>query len=255
MACERAQVKVERDGHVSGSCQCEQPAAWVCRVSSTQELKAPTSKPIEVAKPAPTESKPKKASCIALIKYRDTQLVQDFDFAIKHYTAASESLMLLAPLKEQAQDQKAMLPKIDVAIKLSLALQTAANAISDIMGLAPVVKSFPVLAEKFTAEGLTKVADLSVAAITDELNSWLRAEALGLVPVAGSALKATSHFYDNIKALQAAELDGKAIAEENLQNVNNLEKILHKQEAMLKNSEWQKRMLNAVRADIDRTCN
>jgi hypothetical protein len=213
------------------------------------------SKAGDPAKPTKPESKTKPANCAALVKYRDTQLAKDFEFAIKHYKAASQSLEVLAPLKKEVLEQKAKLPTVDTALKLTLALKTAANAIGDILGLSPVTETVTATTGKFAAIVLSKQTGLNLAVLTDDVDSWVQAEALGLIPGIGSALKASYNLYDNLTALKQAELDGKTVVLENAKNIDALEKLLRQQEAMLKNSHWQIKVVNEARAVIDQTCN
>jgi hypothetical protein len=211
------------------------------------------SKAGDPAKPTKPEPKPKPANCAALVKYRDTQLAKDFEFAIKHYKAASQSLEVLGPLKKEVLEQKANLPSVDTALKLTLALKTAANAIGDILGLSPVTQTVTTTTGKFAAIVLSKQTDLNLAVLTDGVDSWVQAEALGLIPGIGSALKASYNLYDNLTALKQAELDGKTVVLENAKNIEGLEKLLRQQEAMLKNSNWQIKVVNEARAVIDQT--
>ncbi len=213
------------------------------------------SKAGDPAKPTKPEPKTKPANCAALVKYRDTQLAKDFEFAIKHYKAASQSLEVLGPLKKEILEQKANLPSVDTALKLTLALKTAANAIGDILGLSPVTQTVTTTTGKFAAIVLSKQTDLNLAVLTDGVDSWVQAEALGLIPGIGSALKASYNLYDNLTALKQAELDGKTVVLENAKNIEGLEKLLRQQEAMLKNSNWQIKVVNEARAVIDQTCN
>lgn len=213
------------------------------------------SKAGDQAKSTKPESKTKPANCAALVKYRDTQLAKDFEFAIKHYTAASQSLDVLGPLKKEVLEQKASLPSVDTALKLTLALKTAANSIGDILGLSPVTQTVTTTTGKFAAIVLSKQTDLNIAVLTDGVDSWVQAEALGLIPGIGSALKASYNLYDNLTALKQAELDGKTVVLENAKNIEALEKLLRQQEAMLKNSHWQMKVVNEARALIDQTCN
>lgn len=213
------------------------------------------SKAGDPAKPTKPEPKPKPANCAALVKYRDTQLAKDFEFAIKHYKAASQSLEVLGPLKKEVLEQKANLPSVDTALKLTLALKTAANAIGDILGLSPVTQTVTTTTGKFAAIVLSKQTDLNLAVLTDGVDSWVQAEALGLIPGIGSALKASYNLYDNLTALKQAELDGKTVVLENAKNIEGLEKLLRQQETMLKNSNWQIKVVNEARAVIDQTCN
>ncbi len=208
------------------------------------------------ASKAGDQAKPTKpANCAGLVKYRDTQLAKDFEFAIRHYKAASQSLELIAPLKKEVLEQKAKLPSVDTALKLTLALKTAANAIGDILGLSPVTQTVTTTTGKFAAVVLSKQTDLNVAVLTDDVDSWVQAEALGLIPGIGSALKASYNLYGNLTALKQAELDGKTVVLENAKNIESLEKLLRQQEAMLKSSDWRIKMVNEARAAIDQTCN
>ncbi len=216
---------------------------------------ATASKAGDQAKPTKPESKTKPANCAALVKYRDTQLAKDFEFAIKRYKAASQSLEVLGPLKKEVLEQKANLPGVDTALKLTLALKTAANAIGDILGLSPVTQTVTTTTGQFAAIVLSKQTDLNLAVLTDGVDGWVQAEALGLIPGIGSALKASYNLYDNLTALKQAELDGKTVVLENAKNIEVLEKLLRQQEAMLKRSDWQVKMVDEARALIDQTCN
>jgi hypothetical protein len=207
------------------------------------------------AKSTQPESKNRPANCSALVKYRDTQLAKDLGFAIKNYKGASQSLELIAPLKKEVLEQKSKLPTVDTALRLTLALKTAANAIGDILGLSPVTETVTTTAGQFAAVVLSRQTDLNLAVLTDGVDSWVQAEALSLVPGIGSALKASYNLYDNLTALKQAELDGKTVVLENAKNIEVLEKLLRQQEAMLKSSNWQIKVVNEARAVIDQTCN
>jgi hypothetical protein len=226
---------------------------------ASAKLNTPGASTASNAEDQPKSTKPepknKPANCSALVKYRDTQLAKDLGFAIKNYKAASQSLELIAPLKKEVLEQKAKLPSVDTALKLTLALKTAANAIGDILGLSPVTETVTASAGKFAAVVLSKQTDLNVAVLTDDVDSWVQAEALGLIPGIGSALKASYNLYGNLTALKQAELDGKTVVLENAKNIESLEKLLRKQEAMLKSSDWRIKMVNEARAAIDQTCN
>ena len=214
------------------------------------------SKAGDPAKSTKPESKTKPANCATLVKYRDTQLAKDFEFAIKHYKAASQSLERLAPLKKEVLEQQANLPTVDKALKLTLALKTAANAIGDILRLSPVTETVvTATAGKFASIVLSEQTDLNLAVLTDDVDSWVQAEALALIPGIGSALKASYNLLDNLTALKQAELDGKTVVLENARHIESLEKLLRKQEAMLKSNDWRIKMVNEARAVIDQTCN
>lgn len=207
------------------------------------------------ARQAPLGAAAKPANCATLLKVRDTTLAQDVGYAISRYTAATKSLEVLAPLKREALEQLKTSPKVDAAIKLSLALKTAANAVGDILGISPATEAASASATGFAGIVLSKQTDLSLATLSGDLDSWVKAEALAMVPVIGAGLKATYNFYGNLQALKEADLDGKTIAAENARNIATLENLLHKQEALLKDSDWRVKMINEARATIDKRCN
>ncbi len=257
-ACILAQSKASMGGQTAGECACKIRGnnIHVCDSASTKPgARIASTPPLTLeSRPQPPKVQPRPAQCGTMVKYRDTKLADDLNEAIKHYSAASKSLELLTPIKQQSIRLQKGQPLFNDAYKLMLSLKTAATAIGDIMGLLPGTGMAVKTATGFAGKILSSQAELSVSVLTGEVDSWVATEALGLVPGLGAGLKAAYNFGENLNALKDADEEGRAILIGINQHVSGLERLIRKQDELLKANNFYLKMLNLVKNDIDAMC-
>lgn len=259
-ACKAAQQLASGNGAAGGECRCQfNGRVHICMSDSRVAQGGAPAAVIEFTPVKPGARVVKAASarppqCDELIKYRDTSLVGDIDSAIRGFTAARDSLEVLRPLRQELNRAKLVHPTVDVAHKLTLELKATANLLSDLIGMTTVADGAAKAATGFAAVVLSKGSEGSVAFLTGEINSWLRAEAFGLIPLIGTTLKTFYNLHENLDAMAKNEAESKATIDSIDRNVAQLERLFRKQEALLNDARTQAKLVNKVKADIDRKC-
>lgn len=261
-ACKAARQLASGDGVTGGECRCQfNGRVHICMSDSI--VAHDGSRAVSVVEFTPikpgarvVKAKPSRpAQCDDLVKYRDTDLVSDIDAAMKRFTAARDSLDVLRPLRQEVKRAKLLNPTVDAAHKLTLELKRSANLVSDLLGMMPAAEAAAKGARGFAAIALSKNTERNVAfSMTGEVDSWLAAEIIGMVPTIGSGLKAFYNFADNSAAIEMNQAESSATIDAIDRNLAQVERLLQKQEALLNDSRTQTKLINKVKADIDLKC-
>lgn len=261
IACQAARQLASSEGIAAGECRCQfNGRVHICMSDSVighGGAKGPIAIEFTPVKPGkrvikPQTTRPKQ--CDDLIRYRDTSLVSDIDSAIRGYAAARDSLDVLRPLRQELNRARLVHPTIDLAHKLTLEVKTSANLIQDMLGMSTVAGAAANATTGLTAALLSSKTEGSVALMTGEINSWLIAEATALVPGIGPTLKMFYNLHENLDAIASNEVESKATIDTIDRNVAQLERLFRKQEALLNDSRTQAKLINKVKAEIDRKC-
>lgn len=261
IACQAARQLASGEGVGAGECRCQfNGRVHICMSDSVIAhggAKAPVVVEFTPVKPGSRVVKQQTArpkQCDDLIRYRDTSLVGDIDSAIRGFTAARDSLEVLRPLRQELNRARLVNPTIDMAHKLTLEVKTTANLIQDVLGMTTVAEGTAAATTGLTAVLLSKGTEGGTALLTGEINSWLIAEATALVPGIGPTLKAFYNLHENLDAIAKNEAESKATIDTIDRNVAQLERLFRKQESLLNDSRTQARLVNKVKAEIDRKC-
>lgn len=200
--------------------------------------------------------------CVALVKYRDTTLVNDFDSAVKRYLTLhkGQSLEFINQLKAESQAARKRSAVITDVYKLTLALKTTSQAIGDIVKVDPVsgaVIEGAMSAGDWTSRVLRTGKAISTAKTLspDEVYTWTLNHAASKVPGIGPALQAAYNLSSNIIELHKVDKDGRNALDVLDKSIAQLEKSIRKFEAKMEESEFRLQWINAYKNAIDLECN
>lgn len=252
-ACMLAQSKASQNGRVVGECTCEKNRReiYICYVDSTQaDLRSATIAPSN-APPRP-EQKPSKAQCDTLIRFRDAELLSSLDFALKkHDSIVHKSLPFLEKVRQESTKLRERQPSMNAAFQLVLLAKTTAEAIGDILKIDPAT-GVAVGATRGIS-GMLLNQNLTTSLLTENLEPYI-AQEIANSGMAGAALAATYNLTKNMKAHAEAYKDGNQILDAIDDSLGSLNRVIQKQEAALKNTDFKLKIFNEFQNDIAKAC-
>lgn len=198
-------------------------------------------------------------SCENLTQYRDNQLYSDFEKSFKRHHAAHESLQLMQELKLENQKIKSQQPTIHAVYQMLLSLKTTADSISAILKINPATKT--------AMQGIESTNTLSAQIIKasnriDTMSSILDKdivniaiqEVLASQSNLFSVLQSIDQFYQNVSAQKNAYSESQEILNSITTNIQRLDREIAKLNEHLNQANFQIKLLNQIKDDIDQHC-
>lgn len=211
--------------------------------------------PQPAAKPAAKRGKPDRVQCAAMAKHKEKKLEADIQRAQKSINAATNSLELIADVREGVTDRRKDQESYNTAFKLTLVTKLTNDLISDIM------KSYPPTSMAMKeAEGVATIVQTLISTSTKVVSyaespgQYKAKELIRKVPVAGDIAVGAFNLGKNMQSLKEARQEGDDIIEITDEGLASQERLIEKLKLRLDTSTYRLKLLKKLASEIDKAC-
>ena len=201
-----------------------------------------------------------EVSCSDLVKYRDTQLITDFDKAVRKLNSANNSLALVKQLQSETQSLRDKQPTINQVFQLVLSVQTTNNVIANILKLNPetdVLINTAGQSGKWVQRiiNTNKSVEITQALSNSNLDTYLFWDMVGDSQSLGTAIKGIHDFTNDIQEQRENYQDGNEILDNLDDQLKQLNKLLFNAQQRVNNQTIKIETINHFKNSIDEQCN
>lgn len=201
-----------------------------------------------------------EVSCRDLVQYRDTQLINDFDKAVKNLNLANNSLSLVKQLQLDTQSLRDKQPTINQVFQLVLSVQTTNNAIANILKLNPETGTLMEAAGQSSKwiqriMNTSKSVEITQAVSNSHLETYLFWDMVGESQGIGTAIKGIHDFTNDIQEQRENYQDGNEVLDNLDSQLGQLNKLLSNAQQRVNSQQAKIESINHFKNSIDEECN